>query len=201
MNAAKIIASSIMGTYYKEVKLGNFTFKIYQPTIKNLCNILNDGGISLNDNMKKLELIAQMPEQIEECARSLSYAISIKKPEMYRKMVYHYILNFATMEQIAVAFYVLSVVINGKELFDSVPFDRVHSENKAETVGANSIFGTLVSLMENLHLSYTDAFEVIPYPVMLVMSADKLRVLGANESKIVPVSGREFAERRRKGVK
>lgn len=201
MNAAKIIASSIIGAYYKEVKLGNFTFKIYQPTIKGLCNILNDEGISLNDNMKKLELIAQMPEQIEKCARSLSYAISIKKPEMYRKMVYRYIMNFATMEQIAVAFYVLSVVINGKELFDSVKIDKFRSKNgTAETIGANSIFGAMGSLMDSLHLTYKEAFEVIPYPCLLMMNADKLRVLGDGEDKLVEVSTEEFfrmrAERR-----
>ncbi|MCM0228823.1 hypothetical protein J8L04_17045 [Bacteroides fragilis] len=200
-NAAKIVADSLLGTYYKEVKLGKFTYRIYQPTIKDLLNILNDSGVSINEGMKRMELIAQMPEHVEECARAISYAVSINKPEVYRKMAYQYITHYATMEQIVNAFVVLSGVINGKELFDSVKMDKFRSKNgTAETIGANSIFGAMGSLMDSLHLTYKEAFEVIPYPCLLMMNADKLRVLGAGEDKLVEVSTEEFfrmrAERR-----
>lgn len=196
-NAAKVVADSLLRTYYKEVKLGKFTYRIYQPTIKDLLNILGDTGLSVNEGMKRMELIAQMPEHIEECARAISYAVSINKPEVYRKMVYQYIAHYATMEQIVKAFVVLSGVINGKELFDCVKQDRVHSKNGApQTVGANSIFGAMGLLMDNLHLSYKEAFETIPYPCLLMMNSDKLRVLGANEEKLVEVTGKEFARMR-----
>ena len=199
-NAANVVASSIIGAYYKEVKLGKFTYKIYQPTVKEMCLIFGNNSTSINDNMKRFELIAQMPERINECARALSYAVSIRKPELFRKATYQYIAHYATMEQIETAFYVLANVINGKELFDSVKLDQVKSESKAESIGGNSIFGAMCSLMENLHLSHKEAFEVIPYPVMLMMNADKLRVLGINEKKVNKISGKEV-DGSRKGVK
>ena len=195
--ASNIVASSIIGAYYKEVKLGRFTFKIYQPTIKHMCLIFGENGASINENMRRFELMAQMPEHINECARSLSYAVSIKKSELFRKIAYQYIAHYATLEQIEVAFHILASVINGKELFDSVRMDKVKSESKAESVGCNSIFGAMCSLMENLHLSHKEAFEIIPYPVMLMMNADKMRALGANEKKVVAMTGKEFANRRK----
>lgn len=199
-NAEKIVADSLLRTYYKEVKLGNLTYRIYQPTIKDILNILSSSVMSINEGIKRMELIAQMPECIEECARTISYAVSINKPEVYRKMTYQYIKRYATMGQIVNAFVVLSGVINGKELFDSVKLDKVHSENgPAQTVGANSIFGAMGLLMENLHLSYKEAFEVIPYPCLLMMNADKLRVLGTNEHKVLSVSARELMLRKEKG--
>ena len=116
-------------------------------------------------------------------------------------MAYQYITHYATMEQIVNAFVVLSGVINGKELFDSVKMDKFRSKNgTAETIGANSIFGAMGSLMDSLHLTYKEVFETIPYPCLLMMNADKLRVLGAGEDKLVEVSTEEFfrmrAERR-----
>lgn len=86
-------------------------------------------------------------------------------------------------------------MINGKELFDSVTIDKFRSKNgTAETIGANSIFGAMGSLMDSLHLTYKEAFEVIPYPCLLMMNADKLRVLGAGEDKMVEVTGKELAK-------
>lgn len=199
-NAAKIVADSLLRTYYKEVKLGKFTFKIYQPTVKEMFLIFGENTDSINDNMKRYELISQMPEHLNNCAHVLSFAVSIKKSDMFRVLAYKYILNYATMEQILIAFRILSEVVSGKELFDSVKLERVSSKDKVESIGANSIFGAMCSLMENLHLSHKEVFETIPYPCLLMMNADKLRVLGANESKVVSVSGRELAKRRNGGV-
>lgn len=190
--AANIVASSIIGAYYKEVKLGRFTFKIYQPTVKDMCLIFGNNGTSVNENMKGFELIAQMPEHINECARALSYAVSLKKSELFRKLAYQYIMHYAALEQIEAAFYTLAYVINGKELFDSVKKDLVQSQNSAESVGGNSIFGAMCSLMENLHLSHKEAFEIIPYPVMLMMNADKIRPLSGGQERMVEVTGEEF---------
>lgn len=197
--AAYIVAGSIIGKYCKEVQLGKVTYKIYQPTIKEMCLIFGNNHTSINDNMKRFELIAQMPEHVNECARALSYAVSIKKSEFLRKTAYQYILHYATMEQIESAFFILASVINGKELFESVKMERVKSEDKPESVGGNSILGTISTLIENLHLSYKEVFEIIPYPVMLMMNADKVRVLGINEKKVTKISGKELAQRRKEG--
>ncbi|QUT92252.1 hypothetical protein [Bacteroides cellulosilyticus] len=197
--ASYIVAGSIIGAYYKEIQLGKITYKIYQPTIKEMCLIFGNNSTSINDNMRRFELIAQMPEHVNECARALSYAVSIRKSELFRKATYQYILHYATMEQIESAFFALANVINGKELFESVKKERVRSEDKPESVGGNSILGTISTLIENLHLSYKEAFETIPYPVMLMMNADKVRVLGLNEKKEIKISGKELAQRRKGG--
>jgi len=197
-NAAKVVADSLLRIHYKEVKLGKFTFKIYQPTIKEMYLIFGENTASINDNMKRFELISQMPEHLNNCVRALSLAVSIKKPDMFRILAYKYILNNATMEQIVNAFIVLSSVINGKELFDNVKQDKVHSKNgQTQTVGANSIFGALGLLMDSLHLSYKEAFETIPYPCLLMMNSDKLRVLGPDEEVMVEVTGKELARMRK----
>lgn len=195
--ASMIVSSSLLGTYYKEVQLGRFTFKIYQPTVKEMCLIFGENTASINDNMKRYELISQMPEHLNNCARALSFAVSIKKSDMFRVLAYKYILNYATMEQILIAFRTLSEVVSGKELFDSVKMDKSRSKNgTAQTVGANSMFGAMGSLMDNLHLTHKEVFEVIPYPCLLMMNADKLRVLGAGEDKMEEVTAEEFLRRR-----
>lgn len=196
--AARIVAESLLGAYHKKVILGRMNFRIYQPTVKNLCNILGGSGIVINDEVKRFELIAAMPEHIEECARALSFAISIKKSTLFQVLAYHYIRNYATMEQIVEAFNILTEVINGKEFFDNVKMDKVRSESTAVSIGANTIYGSVISLMESLHLSYHEVFEDIPYPVMLVMSADKLQVLSPSEKLVQNSTGKEMAERRRR---
>lgn len=199
MNEAAIIVSeSILGTYHKKVELGRMKFKIYQPTVKHLCSILGRASGSISDEVKRLEVIASMPEHIEECALALSYAVSIKRPAIFQRLAYRYIRRYATLGQITAAFTILAGVINAKEFFETITIDKTKSENTVTTVGANTLYGSVVSLMENLHLSYKEAFEVIPYPQMLIMSSDKLRVLSPNEQLITKTSGKEMAKRRRK---
>lgn len=50
--------------------------------------------------------------------------------------------------------------------------------------------------MENLHLSYKEVFEEIPYARLLVMQKDKLRVVTGQV--IRKGSAKEMAKRRRK---
>lgn len=195
--AAIIVAESLLGTYHKKVTLGRMTFNLYQPTVKDLCNILNCSNVSITDEVKRLELIATMPEHIEECACALSFAVTIKKPFLQRAVNW-YITRYATMKQITAAFQVLAGVINGKEFFEKVKFDKTRSESTAVTVGANTLYGAVISLMESLHLSYSEAFEKIPYPQMLIMSADRLRALSPSEKVITQSSGKEMAARRRR---
>jgi hypothetical protein len=51
--------------------------------------------------------------------------------------------------------------------------------------------------MENLHLSYEDVFEGIPYRNLLMMQRDKLHAVYGGQ-KVQRISGKELAERRRK---
>ena len=57
------------------------------------------------------------------------------------------------------------------------------------------MFGHIASIMENLHLSYTEVYEVIPYQNLLMMQKDKLRVCYGE--KINKSSGGDMMARRR----
>ncbi|MBQ0073611.1 MAG: hypothetical protein KBT34_05415 [Prevotella sp.] len=50
--------------------------------------------------------------------------------------------------------------------------------------------------MENLHVSYTEAFEIIPYRNLCLMSKDKLRVCYGK--KVERTKGKEMMNRRKK---
>lgn len=75
--------------------------------------------------------------------------------------------------------------------------ERVDAGSKSETVGNKTFFGQIASLMDALHLSYTDVFEVIPYRNLLMMQRDKLHAVYGGE-KVKKISGKELANRRKK---
>lgn len=50
--------------------------------------------------------------------------------------------------------------------------------------------------MENLHLSYKEVFEEIPYRNLCLMSKDKIHVCYG--TKVTRVSGKEMMNRRKK---
>ncbi|MCI7417597.1 MAG: hypothetical protein MST08_18065 [Parabacteroides distasonis] len=51
--------------------------------------------------------------------------------------------------------------------------------------------------MENLHLSYHEVMEVIPYQNLLMMQKDKLRI--CHGKKVVKMSGKDMLARRNGG--
>lgn len=61
-------------------------------------------------------------------------------------------------------------------------------------MGNDTMLGQIASFMENLHLSYKEVFEIIPYRNLVIMQKDKLHeVYGELVNK---VSGKELAARR-----
>lgn len=74
--------------------------------------------------------------------------------------------------------------------------ERVKSGGKTETVGNTTFLGQIASFMDNLQLTYTEVFEVIPYRNMVMMQRDKLRTVTGE--KVNKISGKELAKKRRK---
>ena len=64
------------------------------------------------------------------------------------------------------------------------------------TVGNTTFFGQIAHLIDTLHLSYTEVFEVIPYRNLLMMQRDKLHTVSGQ--KVNRISGKELANRRKK---
>ena len=54
---------------------------------------------------------------------------------------------------------------------------------KPKTVGNTTFFGQIAHLIDTLHLSYTEVFEVIPYRNLLMMQRDKLHTVSGQKSE------------------
>lgn len=75
----------------------------------------------------------------------------------------------------------------------------VDAGSKIETVGNTTFFGQIAHLIDTLHLSYTEVFEVIPYRNLLMMQRDKLHAVYGGQ-KVKKISGKELVKRRNKYV-
>lgn len=75
--------------------------------------------------------------------------------------------------------------------------ERVDAGSKTETVGNTTFFGQIAHLVDTLHLSYTEVFEVIPYRNLLMMQRDKLHAVYGGQ-KVNRISGKELANRRKR---
>ncbi|MDA6584391.1 hypothetical protein OSK85_25345, partial [Escherichia coli] len=63
--------------------------------------------------------------------------------------------------------------------------------------GNTTFFGQIAYLIDTLHLSYTEVFEIIPYRNLLMMQRDKLHAVYGGQ-KVNRISGKELANRRKK---
>lgn len=72
--------------------------------------------------------------------------------------------------------------------------ERNKNNSKTQIVGNDTLFGQIATYMENLHLSYSEVLEVIPYRNILAMQQDKLRE--ASGELIHKMSSREIAGNR-----
>nr|DAE63576.1 MAG TPA: hypothetical protein [Caudoviricetes sp.]DAF23955.1 MAG TPA: hypothetical protein [Caudoviricetes sp.]DAJ29935.1 MAG TPA: hypothetical protein [Bacteriophage sp.]DAT15532.1 MAG TPA: hypothetical protein [Caudoviricetes sp.]DAY22416.1 MAG TPA: hypothetical protein [Caudoviricetes sp.] len=52
-------------------------------------------------------------------------------------------------------------------------------------------------MIDTLHLTYTEVFEVIPYRNLLMMQRDKLHAVYGGQ-KVKKISGKELANRRKR---
>lgn len=76
-----------------------------------------------------------------------------------------------------------------------IGFDRERSAG-GETAGNATLLGQVATFMENLHLTYNEAYREIPFRNLLVMQKDKLHTVTG--TKIKKISGKEMASRRMK---
>lgn len=191
--AARIVSDTLLGTYYKPVKLGGIKFRLYQPTIRDLCRMFNGASFSIHENMNYLEMITSMPEHLDEVCRTMAIAVTIKWPWLER-LAYEYIRRFSTIGQLYEAVWTFGLVVRGDEIFRRCAIDRPDGTDTARVLGNNTICGQVVTFMEQLNLTYKEAFERISFPLLLLMSADKLRVSYADEDKpaVKKATGKEM---------
>lgn len=197
--AAYLVSRFLTGDYYKEVKLGCMSFRIYPPTIKELLEIFPDWKLSVQDITTKAELISKMPEHLEELAGIIvRTCIKGQRTRSKRILLQKYIMRYASFDEISNAILQLSILIRGDELFNECRLDKTVKEKVTIILGNNNMMGQVASFMENLHLSYYEVLNEIPYPVLLMMSSDKMRSLSPDEKIVRKISGQDFMERRMK---
>ena len=107
-----------------------------------------------------------------------------------------YAKRYATWYDISASTMKIAYIVSGKDLFDSVKIDKTRRKTVSETVGNNTITGIIATMMDQLNISYNEAFQGINYPTMLLMMTDKVRTLVGDEEKIVRGSGADMARRR-----
>lgn len=118
------------------------------------------------------------------------------KHPLPRRIFEWYAARYATCDQLRIAAIRIADVVTGKDLFDAVKIDKTKKKTETETVGNNTICGMLTSMLEQLNITYKEAFDSINYPTLLLMMIDKCRSLTGGEQKIVKGSGKNMGARR-----
>ena len=177
--SADIVARSLLNTHHASVKLGVLKFRVYQPFVKDLARAFAGGKIDVS-------ISGRQKYSMETISRLLF------RHSWCQKLFLWYAKRYATCEEISAATMKIADIVSGKDLFDSVKIDKTVSE----TVGNNTITGIIATMMDQLNISYNEAFQGINYPTMLLMMTDKVRTLVGDEEKIVQGSGADMARRR-----
>lgn len=65
-----------------------------------------------------------------------------------------------------------------QRIFAAVSFseERNGSDSKATPIGNDCLLGQIASFMENLHLTYNEVLDGIPYRNLVIMQKDKQRI-------------------------
>ena len=168
--------------YFEKVKIGRFTFKIHQPTIPELDKM----GFEMKKDDTKLGLMGLIDERP---IKTLSYALTLRCP-ILRPLVYWYIKK-TSWEEIKNAFLVLHGVVYGDKLIKSCNLDTVISKTISDIAGGKTLIGQIPTFCEYLHFTKEDVLTT-PYPILLLMCADKQRVLSDDDIIKVKMTGKEF---------
>ena len=181
--SADIVARSLLNKHHVEVKLGMFTFRMYQPFVKDLARAFASGRIDVSIQGRQ------------------KFSLGTISRLMFRrrwaqKVFLWYAKRYVSYEELSHATCAIAEIVSGKDLLDSVKIDKTRRNTIAETVGNNTITGIMATMMDQLNISYKEAFQGINYPTMLLMMTDKVRTLVGDEKKIVKGSGAEMAKRR-----
>ena len=172
-----------MNTHHASVKLGVLTFRVYQPVRYDLARAFAGGKIDVS-------ISGRQKYSMETISRLLF------RHSWCQKLFLWYAKRYATCEEISAATMKIADIVSGKDLFDSVKIDKTRRKTVSETVGNNTITGIIATMMDQLNISYNEAFQGINYPTMLLMMTDKVRTLVGDEEKIVQGSGADMARRR-----
>lgn len=169
--------------HFETVRLGKVTFKIKQPTILDLDRMEFD----LETDESTLGLLSILDDKP---LKTLSKAIS----KRFHFLIYWYIRKFASWEQIKDAYIVLHGVVFGKAIFKAHNLDEVQSK-EIDIAGGRTIYGKIPTYCEYLNFTLNEVLTT-PYPVLLLMIADKQRTLGEDDVVKVRMNAKDLMNER-----
>ena len=172
--ASKIVSDALLGMDFKNVEIGGVVYTIKPPTIKVICRAIHHFSNVGMEGDNIMEAIKELPEATEDMLKGISCFIC-GNDSLVKE------LENGTFEEVK----------------DALDEERVDAGSKTETVGNTTFFGQIAHLIDTLHLSYTEVFEVIPYRNLLMMQRDKLHAVYGGQ-KVNRISGKELANRRKK---
>lgn len=90
----------------------------------------------------------------------------------------------------------MHVTCFGRGFYNAVNFskERGRADSKTEVAGNATLLGQVATFMENLHLTYNEVMDEIPYRNLIIMQRDKLHAVYGD--KIQEVSARSMAGRK-----
>lgn len=172
--------------YYEVVVLRGVPFKVHQPTLLDLDRI----GFNVESSDVKLEVLALMDDSL---LKILAQILTKKHPYL-RKVVQFFLKHFVTWEEIKNAFVVFHGVAFGSTLFKSCNLDKVKSK-AIDIIGGKTLLGQIPSFTEYLGFTLNEVLAT-PYPVLLLMCADKQRVLSDDDVVKTKVSGLDMMRKK-----
>lgn len=186
--AAKLVTEALLGTRHKVVVLGGIKFKIYSPTIGKIAKVFK-ADHSISENMTMISTMSEMPDKLDDMTKSLSIVI-----KGWSLPIYWWIKYRATLKEVMQAVEAFNSLIRGDDFTIYCKLDKEKFEKTSTIIGQKTLLGSISSFMENLHLSYNEVVNEVPYENLLLMSADKLRV--ASGEVVKEVTGEEMLKKR-----
>lgn len=188
--AAKLVCEALLGERHKVVVLGGLKFKIYSPAIGKIAKVFK-ADYSVEENLTMISAMAEMPEKLDDMAKSLSIVI-----KCWSLPIYWWIKYRATGREVMQAVEAFNSLIRGDDFATYCKLDKERMETTANVIGQKTLLGAVATFMENLHLSYNEVVYEVPYENLLLMSADKLRV--AQGDVIKEITGKEMLKKKTK---
>lgn len=177
MEGEKLVCSSIIGADFEEVIINGIAYQVKAPVIKIIagaCFYLTE--VKNNRFLQSFLCIGGLDSIL--CALSWFIQGNILLKKELSKGSYYEIL-----EALDKAY----SLINIKPFIEGISFSQEYKNDvsKIEVVGNDTLLGQIASFMENLHLTYTEVLEVIPYRNLVIMQKDKLHTTSGEVMKEV----------------
>ena len=117
--AAKLVSNSLLDQQFVTKHIAGKTYTIYPPTIRVLCRAISQFSlIGMDGTYNRLDVLAEMPQNVPYILRGLAYLIVGEKPfGRYRSFVVAHRLSKATLEELRECVDAILPLLGGDDFF------------------------------------------------------------------------------------